>query len=345
MKSRGATTGLDCRQFWVAVLAFAIFAEPSATQTVSQPNQLTRESSSGSAQTELSLLTLPPDLPQWQLWKITPDGTGLALFGKTPGYSCGSAQWSPDGSMVAFDTRRVDQELTASQVALIRADGTGFRLLGPGSMPSWSPDGTHLVIHTYDSPQTIVVMNADGSGRETILNHWGSPRWLRRGNRIAVIGIDRGLALFDLATGREHSILRPPHSMQPGFSFSPDGHHICFGEDSGGVWLAALDEQTMQTSIRNILPAGTFHHASWSPDGKRIVFASQSPEKQISGSWLGAEELHQLYMFDVDSGTPPKPLVGQSAEFSNTNPAWSPEGKTIVFSSLIPGEPPSGKSP
>ena len=134
----------------------------------------------------------------------------LALLSDTPGYTCGSPDWSPDGKLIAYDTWRVGQTFSDSKVAVIRSDGSQLRLLGPGAMPSWSPDGTHLVCHTYESPQTVIVMNADGSGRETIVNHWGSPRWSPRGNRIATIGADRGIALFDLATGKERSILAAP---------------------------------------------------------------------------------------------------------------------------------------
>ena len=159
---------------------------------------------------------------QWELWKVNADGGGLARFADTPGYSCGSAKWSPDGTMVAYDTRPIEDDLQASQIAVIRADGTGLRLLGPGSMPSWSPDGTHLVFHTYD-PRAVVVMNADGTGRETIVDHFGSPRWMPAGNRIALIGSNGGIALFDLATGKERHVLMGPYSLRPGFAVRPMG--------------------------------------------------------------------------------------------------------------------------
>jgi Tol biopolymer transport system component len=347
-----------------ATLVFLLVTAPSIAQTAISSESLFQTRSNLVERNDLALIPTPPGLPQWQLWKINADGTGLAQFAATPGYSCGSAQWSPDGTLVAFDLRRVDEPLTASQVAVIRADGSGLRLLGPGSMPSFSPDGTHLVIHTYDSPQTIVVMNVDGTGRETILDHWGSPRWLRRGNRIAVIGADRGLALFDLATGTERKIFGP-RSMMAGFAFAPDGRQFCFGESSGGVWLGTLDERTMRAKVQQIVPTGKFYHAAWSPDGKRIVFARSGP----GTTWVTTTEtaalneffifdansgvatvpetraFHQLFIFDVDSGAPPVLLAGQNTERSNTNPAWSPGGKTIIFSSLIPWQMPTGKSP
>lgn len=262
----------------------------------------------------------------YELWKINTDGTGLARLAETPGYTCGSPDWSPDGKQIAYDTWRSGQSFDDSQIAVIRADGSQRHLLGPGAMPSWSPDGTQLVCHTYDSPQTIIVMNADGSGRETILNHWGSPRWLPRGNRIASIGVNRGIAVLDLATGTERSILPGLYSSNHGFSVSPDGRQFCFGDSGGGVALATLDEQGMQASVRWLVKSGNSYHSTWSPDGSRLVFNWQPP----------GQDLEQLYVWDIDSTNAPIPLPGQDSRRRNACPTWSPDGKTIIFASQAP---------
>src|SRR5262249_26109822 len=139
-----------------------------------------------------------------ELWKISSDGTGLARFIDTPGETCGSPEYSPDGKFVCYGSWHVDQNLLDAHIFVVRADGTERRDLGPGAMGTWSPDGKQLVFHTYpksnpDQKQHIVIMNADGSNRKDILDHWGCPRWARNGNRIFSF-LDENIALYDLAT-------------------------------------------------------------------------------------------------------------------------------------------------
>jgi len=256
--------------------------------------------------------------------KINADGTGLVPFAGTSESRCGSPQWSPDGKFVAFDTWPAEKSNLTQiiQIAVVRADGTDLRLIGHGAMPSWSPDSTQIVCHTNDNPQTMVVLNVDGTGRETITNHWGSPRWTRRRNRIASIH-NSNIALYDPATGREHLILPAAYSANYGFSVSPDGLRFCFGSFEKGLYLATLDERTMKTDVRPLVKDGSYHHSSFSPDGKRIVFSRP----------LAGAKNSLLHVVDADGKSPPVLLPGQEHKKFNCDPTWSPDGKTIVFAS------------
>jgi len=265
-------------------------------------------------------LRLPHERP---LFRINIDGTGLKRITTAPNRLFGSPDHSPDGKWIACDTWELGQSYSDSTLAVMRADGSDMRIIGPGAMPSWSPDGKQLVCHTYESPQTIVIMNADGTGRETILNHWGSPRWSPKGNRIVTIGEQRTLSFYDLATGRERTIFHGPYSLWQGFSISPDGSRFCFGDTEGGVGLATFDERSMRASVRWLVKTGVNQHSSWSPDGSRIVFQWKRPD----------HEVYQLYLINPDDNQKPELLPGQDPSRHNCDPDWSPDGKTIVFNS------------
>jgi Tol biopolymer transport system component len=294
----------------------------SLQQSAAQaPNETPR--TSGNASVDGKGLVVHSGRP---LLQINADGTGLRPLTETSNRLFGSPDHSPDGKWIACDTWRQGQGFADSQVVVMRADGSQIRTIGPGAMPSWSPDGKQLVCHTYESPQTIITMNADGSGRETILNHWGSPRWSPTGNRIASIGPSRTIALFDLTTGQERAIFSGPYSLWQGFSISPEGRQFSFGDSTGGVGLATLDERTMQAGVRWLVRNGESYNSSWAPDGRRIVFSWKRPDSNV----------YQLYFIDVQAVHEPTLLRGQDPARHNTDCDWSPDGKTIVFASHSP---------
>jgi hypothetical protein len=119
---------------------------------------------------------------QLQLYKIRPDGTGLAqLAAGSPGDNY-SPSWSPDGAKIAFVSNRDENE----EIYVMAADGTGqVRLtdeVGSDTLPRWSPDGKKIVFESdrNGGNHEIYVMNADGTAQTRFTNDPGSdsaPDW------------------------------------------------------------------------------------------------------------------------------------------------------------------------
>jgi TolB protein len=80
-------------------------------------------------------------------------------------------EWSPDGDTLVFRTNADSEDGTGSQIATIRADGSGLRRLDPFGdkrpvrSSAWSPDGDWIVFAAADKSGAfdLFVMKPDGT--------------------------------------------------------------------------------------------------------------------------------------------------------------------------------------
>ncbi|HEX3526841.1 MAG TPA: protein kinase [Thermoanaerobaculia bacterium] len=109
----------------------------------------------------------------------------------------------------------------------------------------------------------------------------------------------------------------PGVDTQP--AISPDGNRIVFRSDraGGGLFVMGLTGE----SVRRVAEAG--YNPSWSPDGRSIVYASES-----IASPGGRGAVSQLWRIDVDADGPPRPVpTGGDA----VQPSWSPHNLRIAY--------------
>jgi Tol biopolymer transport system component len=97
------------------------------------------------------------------------DGTNQKNLTNTPAAHDGEADWSPDGTKIAFQKLGGEQE--DHDVFVMSADGSGERNLTntPPTLreesPAWSPNGRKVAFSEHDD---VWVMNADGTNRSNL---------------------------------------------------------------------------------------------------------------------------------------------------------------------------------
>ena len=217
------------------------------------------------------------------------------------------------------------------------------------SVPSWSPDGKRIAFTSErDGNDEIYVMDADGGNQQNLTNHpedERAPAWSPDGKRIAFVSDrDRFLDIHGFPTseiyvmdadgGNPQNLTNNPlYDMSP--SWSPDGKRIVFSAHRDGhfigevgiteeIYVMDTDGGNQQRLTEN---RKNDWSPSWSPDGKRIAFASDRK---------GDFENFEIYVMDADGGNLQRLTENRDDDGA---PSWSPNGERIAFVSHRDGNP------
>jgi Tol biopolymer transport system component len=136
-----------------------------------------------------------------------------------------------------------------------------------------------------------------------------------------------GSSVTRLTTDKARTANLPPfvHVREDSPSWSPDGTRIAFISNRNSIFsLYVMNaDGTNPSLITDRVPS--LLSAVWSPDGQRIAV--------VGGTLFAADTgngVSDIYLINVNDGTLTK-LTNDSG--FNLNPAWSPDGRQIVFSS------------
>ncbi len=269
-----------------------------------------------------------------------------------------SACWTPDGEYIVYAKGRRYIKLYMAN----RKRGAGVQLIdAPANLktidPAVSPDGRYIYFSKRNNawnynavlPQYQVgVYDRENAKVRTITSRYGSGftpvlskdgKWLVYGSRFEE---KTGLVLRNLETGDEKWLAYPvqrdeqesiaPLGVLPAMVFSPDSKAL-FASYGGKIHRIPIDGSAITeipftadldlelgprlafkypvsdtpfqqaTQIRDAVP---------SPDGKKLAFTV----------------LNRLYIMDYPDG---KPRRLTTNEFTEAEPAWAPDGNSIVF--------------
>jgi hypothetical protein len=119
------------------------------------------------------------------------------------------------------------------------------------------------------------------------------------------------------------------------FAWSPDGSRIAF--IGSGLEVANADGSNAHTISQNFASGYQFQPV-WSPDSQTIANIVFDGKHEDTGNWdQDVFRGTNIHLVDVSTGSE-RPLLSDGTT-GNIDPAWSPDGKQIVFASTRSGDP------
>lgn len=255
-------------------------------------------------------------------------------------------QISPDGGWIVFVVRKTDLEANKgrSDLWLVRADGTGLRRLTShaeaDSEPRWAPDGESVwFISGRSGSSQVWSIRIDGGEARQVTDE---P--LDVGN--LVVSPDGRHIAFTMdvfpdantpaetknrldkiekqkASGRIYERIFVRH-----WDTWKDGRrsHLFVMPAAADKAIDVMHDMDADTPSR---PFGGPEEITFTPDGTGIIFTARD---------VGAEEPwstdFDLYLAPVDGSESPKCLT-QKNEAWDTNPFFSPDGKTLAYLAMV----------
>ena len=272
----------------------------------------------------------------WEIYVMSPDGSNVIKLTDNTAMDSTPAL-SPDGKKIAFGSDRDGDR----EIYVMNSDGSNLIKLTSNSIvdlqPSWSPDGKKVAFRSGESVGAtgIYVMNADGSNSVRLTESHAfisNQAWSADGSEIVFSLIVDGAGEIYVMNSADGSNKR--RLIEPAFSqgekmheslpaWSPIGNKIVFYSFRHGFIETGPDAGTVTGEIFVMHSDGSNlvrltydldaldYDASWSPDGKKIIFVSdRDGDREIYVMNSDGSNLIKLTDNAAEEGGPSWTLAG-----------------------------------
>ena len=284
-----------------------------------------------------------------EIWMAAADGSSPAFRYTSPASEASNPVWSPDGSLLAFTSKREGFDDDVWFLRTSAPGGEAFQVRGVHALPVFSGDGKWL-LYSWRGPEPDSMKKDSWRSRV-------SPSAISRGpdpkrfdgrvyTSLPFVEDERGLVPPRETRRASHLYLVPSAGGEPkqltsgdlsqrAPDWSPDGRAIVFVQDSTDTSevrnqvrpqlyvLSVADGAVRRLAtpyVENVAPA-------WSPDGTTIAFICSK----------GRGEENDLCVMPAAGGGGPVRNLTSGWDLDPSGPAWSPDSKTVYVSAETRG--------
>ncbi|MEJ8473038.1 Tol-Pal system beta propeller repeat protein TolB [Roseibium algae] len=236
-----------------------------------------------------------------------------------------------------FDTRIVYVDETGpkdkriKRLALMDQDGANVRYLTRGDdlvlTPRFSPTSQEVTYMSYGgSDPSVYLLNIETGQREIVGNFPGmtfAPRFSPDGQKVIMsLQQDANANIFTMdLRSRRTTRLTNTAAIDTSPSYAPDGRQVVFESDRGGAQQIYVMNADGSNQHRISFGPGRYSTPVWSPRGDLIAFTKQHQGRFMIGVMKPDGKGERIL----------------TEGYHNEGPAWSPNGRVLVFFRDTPG--------
>lgn len=282
-----------------------------------------------------------------EIWMAAADGSAPPFRYTSPATEASNPSWSPDGSLLAFSSKREGSDDDVWFLRTAAPGGEAFQITGVHAMPVFSRDGQSLLFTWRgEEPDSLKKESWRTRVSPTAITRGPDPKRFdgRVYTSIPIVADERGylppretrrpshLYVVPLTGGRPHQLTGGDLS-QTSPVWSPEGKAIVFEQDSTET-RELRDESEPQLYVFRLADSSTrrlqtgfreSRDAAWSPAGATIAF--------VCSKGRGME--NDICVVPA-AGGPARNLTSDWS-LDPANPSWSADGQTIYFNAETDG--------